>query len=481
MTLSHHTQARPWAHASLALCLFLSSLGTSITNVALPTFAKQFAASFQTVQWIVLAYLLAVTSLVVGVGKLSDIIGRRPLLLGGIFLFTMASGLCGAAPTLPLLIAARALQGTGAAIMMALSLAYVGETVARKKAGRAMGMMATLSALGTALGPSLGGFLIAGPGWRAIFFVNLPLGMLAMLIAHRQLPADRLRPKGSWASFDAFGTLILAATLVAYALAMTIGQGNFGLFNIALLFVATLGIAVFLRIETRAKSPLIRPTLFHDGALRIGLGTSAIVTTVMMATLVVGPFYLSNALGLDAALVGLLLSVGPIVVALSGVPAGQLTDRYGAERMTVVGLVALGIGCACLSMTPRIGVLGYVACIVIITLGYSAFQTANNTIVMMRADPDNRGVISGLLSLSRNLGLVTGASFMGAVFALGTGARAISVARPDAIIAGLQTTFAVAVVLIGIALAMAIAGRGRRSRRSAPNDTSLVSPASLPS
>ena len=206
-----------WALAGLALSMLLSSLGTSIANVGLPTLARAFDASFQEVQWIVLAYLLAITTTIVSVGRLGDITGRRRLLLTGILLFTASSVLCGAAPALWLLIAARAAQGLGAAIMMALTMAFVGETVPKDKTGSAMGLLGTMSAVGTALGPSLGGVLIAGLGWQAMFLVNVPLGLLTFFLAYRFLPDDRPLPKdqprSEGAAFDIFGTLLLAVTL----------------------------------------------------------------------------------------------------------------------------------------------------------------------------------------------------------------------------------------------------------------------------
>lgn len=324
-----------WALASLSLSMLLSSLGTSIANVGLPTLAQAFNASFQEVQWIVLAYLLAITTLIVSVGRLGDITGRRRLLLAGIFLFTLASALCSVAPTLWLLIAARALQGLGAAIMMALTIAFVGETVSKAKTGSAMGLLGTMSAIGTALGPSLGGVLIADLGWQAIFLISVPLGILTFLLAHRYLPADRQAPKPERAGFDPLGTLLLALTLAAYALAMTIGHGSFGPLNVALLVAATFGVGLFVLAEARVASPLIRLAMFRDPVLSGSLAMSALVSTVMMATLVVGPFYLSHGLGLDAAIVGLALSVGPIFAALTGVPAGRLTDRFGAQRMKI--------------------------------------------------------------------------------------------------------------------------------------------------
>ena len=458
------------ALAGLSLSMLLSSLGTSIANVALPTLAQAFTATFQEVQWVVLAYLLAITTLIVSVGRLGDIIGRRRLLLAGIFLFTMASVLCGCAPTLLLLITARAAQGLGAAVMMALTLAFVGETVPKAKTGSAMGLLGTMSAIGTALGPSLGGMLIAGPGWRAIFLLNVPLGIAAFFLAHRYLPIDRRRPKTKQVGFDKVGTLLLALTLAAYALAMTMGRGRFGSLNLALLFAAAGGAGLFVLAEGRATSPLIRLALFRDPVLRASLAMSTLVSTVMMATLVVGPFYLSRALGLDAARVGLVLSVGPLVAALTGVPAGRMADRFGAQRLTIVGLIGIAAGCFILSLLPAtLGISGYIAPIIVITAGYGFFQTANNTTVMTDIRPDQRGVISGLLNLSRNLGLITGASVMGAVFALAAAATDITTARPEAVATGMQITFAVAAILIVVALALAGASRAPVQAGAAKN------------
>ncbi|RWK66050.1 MFS transporter [Mesorhizobium sp.] len=458
-----------WALASLSLSMLLSSLGISIANVALPTLAQVFNASFQEVQWIVLAYLLAITTLIVSVGRLGDITGRRQLLLAGLFLFTTASVLCGVAPTLWLLIAARAAQGLGAAIMMALTMAFVGETVPKARTGSAMGLLGTMSAIGTALGPSLGGLLIAGAGWRAIFLVNVPLGLLAFVLAYRYLPADRRGPKTDRAGFDIVGTLLLALALGAYALAMTIGRGSFGPLNIALLVAAVFGAGFFVLVEARVASPLIRLGAFRNAMLSASLATSALVATVMMATLVVGPFYLSRALGLDAALVGIVMSVGPLVAALTGVPAGRIADRFGAGRITIIGLIAIAAGCFILSMMPAIsGIPGYIAPIAVITSGYALFQTANNAAVMSDIRPDQRGVVSGLLNLSRNLGLITGASAMGAVFAFASEAIDIATARAEAVAAGMRITFAVAAILIVVALAIAVGSRALTARPSLP-------------
>ncbi len=475
------TLSARWTLAGLSLSMLMSSLDTSIANAGLPTLAQAFNASFQEVQWVVLAYLLAITTLIVSVGRLGDIIGRRRLLLAGICLFTAASFLCGVAPTLWLLIAARAAQGIGAAIMMALTVAFVGETVPKAKTGSAMGLLGTMSAIGTTLGPSLGGILIAGLGWRAIFLVNVPLGILTFLLAHRTLPVDRQGAKTERAGFDHAGTLLLALTLAAYALAMTIGRGHFGPINIALLLAAVLGAVFFVRVEARVESslipslisPLIRLAMFRNPVLSAGLAMSTLVSTVMMATLVVGPFYLSRALGLDTALVGLALSAGPLVAALTGVPAGRIVDRFGAPRLTIVGLVGIAGGSSVLSMMPvTFGIAGYIASIVVMTASYALFQASNNTVVMTDIRPDQRGVISGMLSLSRNLGLITGASVMGAVFAAASATTDITTAHPEAVAAGMRMTFAVAAALIVVALVIAVGSRVLAASRLRPGDVS---------
>ncbi|HKP24324.1 MAG TPA: MFS transporter [Dongiaceae bacterium] len=454
------TPSDRWALASLSLAILLSSLGTSIANVALPTLAQVFEASFQQVQWIVLAYLLAITTLIVSVGRLGDLVGRRRLLLAGLALFTAASVLCGIAPTLWLLIAARAAQGLGAAIMMALGMALVGETVPKAKTGRAMGMLGTMSAVGTALGPTLGGILISAFGWRAIFLVGVPLGFVTLLLAWRCLPAGTARAKPDRTGFDIAGTLLLALTLAAYALAVTVGRGNFGALNLALLLAAALGIGLFVLTETKVAAPLVRLEMFRNPVLSAGLASSVLVLTVAMATLVVGPFYLSRALGLDPATVGLVMSSGPIFSALSGIPAGRMVDRWGAPMIAVTGLTVMAAGSLALCALPMMfGVAGYVTALALVAPGYQLFQAANNTTVMTDIQPDQRGVVSGLLNLSRNLGGMTGASVMGAIFAFAAGAADIAAASPADVAIGMRATFVVAALLIGMALAVVLGAR----------------------
>ena len=388
------------ALAGLSLCMLLASLGTSIANVGLPQMAEAFAATFAAVQWVVLSYLLATTAVLVGVGRLGDRFGHRRLLLAGLLVFAVACALCSTAPSLGMLVAARALQGFGAAIMLAMTMALVAATVPKEQTGRVMGLLGTLSAVGTGLGPAIGGALIAASGWRALFLVMLPLAALACVLV-RGTPADS-DPQAS-------------------------GAGRFSVF-------ATL----------------------HDRALGAGLGMSTLVAAVMMTTLVAGPFYLSHGLGLDPAQMGLAMAVGPCSAALAGVPAGRLTDRCGSYATTLGGLLCMLAGCLVLALMP-LDAAGYIGALVILTLGYAQFQAANNTAVMSNVSAGRRGVIAGWLNLSRNLGLIIGAWALGAVFAWGTGD--IHSALPPAVGQGLHMAFGVASGLVALALLLAFTRR----------------------
>lgn len=393
--LMSERQRRVGLLLALSLAMLLASLGTSIANIALPDLAKAFQAPFHRIQAVAIAYLAGLTLFSLFAGALGDLYGRKRMLLAGLLLFSLASALCAFAPSLQVLIAARALQGIGAAFAMTLTLALMRDSADKDRLGRAMGLLGTLSAIGTALGPSLGGLLLAVGNWQWVFLVLVPAGALALILALRFVPTDQVRT----------GPKKLQLAILR--------QGDFAPHLIANLLVAS----------------------------------------VMMTTLVVGPFYLSLALKLPAATVGLVMSLGPVISVFSGVPAGRLVDGWGAGRVAKLGLFSMMSGAIALSILPAvIGLAGYLIAVSLLTPGYQLFQAANNTKVLAKGAAAQRGLISGALSLSRNLGLIAGASFMGWVFSLAVGTSQIEVARPADIAQGLQASFAVAGALIAIAL-----------------------------
>lgn len=401
--------------ATLALSMLLASLGTSIANIALPALAGAFSAPFAQVQAVVIVYLAALTSSVVVAGRLGDSHGLKPMLIAGLGLFLMASLLCGAASNLWLLVGARAVQGMGAAFLMTLSMALMRQTASQARLGRAMGLLGTVSALGTALGPALGGLLIPATGWRGVFWVQVPLAAIALILAVTTLPGD---PD-----------------------------------------------------KERTPAPSLWSAL--NRSLAPNLIVNLLVAAVMMTTLVVGPFYLGLGLGLKETLIGLVMTIGPVISIFSGLPSGRLVDAWGSGRVLAVGLTLLAVGAFLLALLPNvIGVAGYALSIIVLTPGYQLFQAANNTATLTDVPKDLRGTVSGLLSLSRNIGLIAGASVMGAIFALGVGTGDFLHAAPSAIAIGMRLTFLLAGGMIVIAICIAVRQRtppqARHSSRDAP-------------
>jgi MFS family permease len=464
MTANGHpadTKTRPtWpALTALAGATLLASLGISIASVALPTLAAAFSASIQGVQWAVLAYLISVTVTIMTAGWLGDIYGHHRVLVAGLGVFAVSSVLCAAAPTLGALVAGRAVQGIGGAILMALPLSIARDTVAKDRLGTTMGLFGTMSAVGTALGPSLGGLLIAGFGWRSAFALLAGVAVLLIGVGIATIPAAPARGRNGKTHLDWPGAALLGAALLAYAAAMA--GWNAGL----LLPLAILASAAFFLVERRSKAPLVSLEILLDRASWTALAMNVLVATVMMSTLVVGPFFLTFALRLDVALVGMVMAVGPVIAALSGIPAGRATDRFGAQRVLVAGLFTIFVGLVGLAALPRwFGVAGYVAALAILTPGFQLFLAANNTAVMMAAPENKRGTMSALLGLSRNLGFMTGASAMAAVFALAAGTGEAGNLAADHAASAFTITFLVAAGLVPIALVFAATGRGTHER-----------------
>lgn len=385
--ISPLTKSQAGITITLALSMLLASLGTSIANIALPTLSSVFSAPFVQVQSVVIAYLTALMITVVIAGRLGDQHGLKPMLMAGLMIFGTASFLCSVTSNLWGLVGARAFQGIGAAFLMTLAMALARQTADKKRIGRAMGLLGTVSALGMALGPSLGGVLIELMGWRSLFWVQLVLAGITFIFAVVTLP---------------------------------------GHYN---------------------KNVEAKVSLWSvlDRRLTPSLLLNLLVFAIMMTTLVVGPYYLSLGLELKATSVGLIMAIGPLISMLSGVPSGRMVDNWGSAPVLLTGLVLLTVGTFLFAFMPNlIGITGYVLAIVILTPGYQLFQAANNTATLMDVPRKQQGTVSGLLNLSRNTGMIIGASGLGAVFAVGVGTAELAQASGAAIADGMQLTFLMA-------------------------------------
>lgn len=441
------------ALAGLALSLLLAALGTSSATIALPTLGHSFGAPFPALQWVVLAYLASSTALVVGAGRIGDLFGRRRVLLGALALFTAASILCALAPSLPVLIAGRTFQGVAAAAMLALTVALASGSVPKAMTGRAIGLMGTMSALGTAAGPSVGGVLIAHIGWPALFWMNVPLALIAMGLVATYGPADPPSNRRGTLGAVLTGTLLLAGALAGGALAITL-RGPMGTpERLASLALAAVALTLFLMREVRTAHPLLPWSLLRTGGRGGNLAIALLVAAIVMTSLAVGPFYLARGLGLPPDLAGLVLSCGPAMTALMGVPAGRLTERWGSGGASRAGLIGMAGASLLLALAvPPLGVPGYIGALMLLTASYALANTANTAGLMQTAPADQRGLLSGLMTLARNLGLMAGASAMAAVFALGSGAAEIAEASAAQAAQGLSVAFLVAGALAALAL-----------------------------
>lgn len=453
---------------ALAAATLTASLGISVASVLLPTLTRSFSATVSDVQWVVLAYLMSVTIAVVSAGRLGDIFGHRRVLIAGLAVFITASVLCATAPGLVWLVTGRALQGLGGAILIALPMSIARDLVPTERLGTAMGLLGTTSAVGTALGPSLGGLLLAWGDWRMAFWLLAGVASATLLLSGASIPrSSTTRRNASFRKLDFPGTFVLVIALAAYALGTSGGAAGIPLPPNVLMSGALIATALFVIVENRVTSPLVPMALLRDRKTGIGFVMNLAVGTIMMSTLVVGPFFLAFALGLNEALIGLVMAVGPVVSALSGIPAGRLTDRLGANRVIIIGLVQTMLGLLCLAFLPRyFGVGGYVAALITLTPAFQLFLAANNTAVLVDASKEQRGRLSGLLGLSRNLGLMTGASAMSTLFVviLGTGdaaqAPVVDIAR------AFSMTFAAAAGLALVTLGLAIFSHAGRIREA---------------
>lgn len=467
--------SRKWyVMAAVGMGIILATIDGSIVNVALPTLVRAFDTGFAAVQWVVLAYLLTVTTLMLSVGRLGDMIGKKPLYVAGFVIFTLGSVLCGLSPTIGWLIGFRILQAIGAALLMALGMAIVTEAFPPSERGKALGISGSMVSIGIVLGPVLGGLIIGALSWHWIFYVNLPVGIVGTWMVLHFVPARR--PVGGQ-RFDWVGAMLLFGSLMALLLAMTLGQeGGFGQRPVLLLAAAWLVLLVlFLLVEWKSPQPMIDLGLFRNRLFNVNLLTGFATFISMSGTIILIPFYLENVMGYSPRAVGLLLAVVPVAVGITAPLSGALSDRVGTRPIAVAGLAMIVLGFVAVStLSLDTTAAGYVLRYLPVGIGIGIFQSPNNSAVMGAVPRERLGIASGLLSITRTLGQTTGISVLGALWASRVAARAGSAlaqgatAAPAAAqVAGLNDTFRVVIVLLSLALMLAAWGLVQERRMRA--------------
>jgi MFS family permease len=427
--------------AAVGTGVFLATIDGSIVNVALPTLERAYNTTFPIVQWVVLAYLLTVTTLMLSVGRVADMIGKKNIYASGFVIFTLGSVLCGLAPSVYWLVGFRVLQAVGAAMIMALGTAIITEAFPSSERGTALGISGSIVSLGIVIGPTLGGLLIQALSWHWIFFVNLPVGILGTWMALRYVPA--VLP-GARQRFDFIGALLLFISLLSLLL--------------GLIFAG--GLAVFIRTELRQDQPMIDLRLFQNRTFSTNLTTAVLVFVCIAGTFILMPFYLENVLGYDFRQIGLMLAVVPVMLGISAPLSGMISDRVGTPIISTLGLGILLVGYLAVStLSTQTTTLGYLLRFVPIGLGIGIFQSPNNSAIMGTAPRERLGIASGILAVSRTLGQTAGIAILGAIwsslalrYAGGWIPGGATQAAPAIQVAALQATLLVASGIIAVAL-----------------------------
>lgn len=403
--------------ATVSVGTFMSTLDGSIVNVALPTISGKFNASLSTMQWVVTAYLLTISSLLLVFGRIADLVGRRRVYSYGFLGFTLGSVLCGLAHNIWFLIGMRILQAIGASMIMANSAALIIANFPPKERGRALGLTGTVVALGSLTGPALGGILVGLLDWRSIFFINLPIGLLGFLAAKIILPSDK-SPENK-ETFDLTGALFFTFGMITLMFSISNGQ-NWGWSSYPILggsLLGTLSLGLFFLTEMRVTNPMIDLSMFRIRPFFIGNITGLLSFVAMFANVILMPFYLQQVLNYSPTQVGLVMTAFPLSMAIVAPLSGYASDRIGPVILTTSGLLVSALGFFYFSTLTTTSVFWQIVPgLLLMGLGAGLFQSPNNSSVMSSVPPNKLGVAGGISALVRNVGMVIGIAFSVSLF-----------------------------------------------------------------
>lgn len=395
--------------AAVMLGSVMGPIDASVVNVVLPTIAEVFGTGISTAQWVPMVYLLMISSLLLTYGRLGDMHGYRAVYLSGLAGFAASSAVCGLSGSIGMLIAARAVQGVTAGMMMAVGPAIIVDTFPAFERGRALGINATSIAIGLAVGPTLGGFIAAYLGWRFIFFINIPIGVAALLIASRILPEGEPRPGQS---LDLAGAASAFVGLFSFLLLVNRWQAMGGPRRLGIAIVMLAALAVFIRTELTVPQPMLDLRIFSIRTFTFA-NLSAMLNFMSQYILVfLTPFYLQQVMGYTPDRIGMVMVAFPLAVLLVAPVSGALSDRIGTRAPA-----ALGAGVCALALFLMARGEGLLGCLALFGLGTGLFQSPNNSAVMGSTPKKYLGVGSAVLATVRNVGMVLGIAVGGAVLA----------------------------------------------------------------
>jgi EmrB/QacA subfamily drug resistance transporter len=446
----------------------MSALDGSVVNAMLPIIERSMGASVATIEWVVTAYLLVVSALLLGMGRLGDMRGHRKIYLAGFAIFVVSSVLCGAAPSAHALIAFRALQGVGAAMLFASSPAILTSSFPASERGRALGLQAMMTYIGLTTGPALGGWLTHIFGWRSIFYINVPVGLTAMWLSARVV-RDAPRPVRD-ERFDFLGGALFALGLTTLLLALNQGHvWGWGSRRIlALLALSVLLLAAFIRVELRVRHPMLDLGLFGSRAFSAATASAVLNYICAYSVVFILPFYLIRGRGFGPARAGLILTAQTVIMAIVSPLSGTLSDRIGARLLTTSGMAFISGGLLLLArLGPTSPLHSVIIALAVVGLGAGLFGSPNNSALMGAAPRERQGIAAAMMATARNVGMVLGVGLAGAVF---TSVLARQVSAADSLFTAARASFLAAAIVAAAGVVVSLTRS--RSRASDPERVS---------
>jgi EmrB/QacA subfamily drug resistance transporter len=396
---------------------FMSALDGSVVNTTLPVITDDFQTDVATIEWVVTTYLLVVSGLLLSVGRLGDLRGNKSTYISGFVVFVVGSALCGSAPSPLFLIAARALQAIGAAMLFANSPAILTKNFPASQRGQALGLQGAMTYLGLTTGPFLGGWLADTLGWHSVFYINVPIGLIAIWLSLTVIPNDN--PTGQAERFDLAGAITFMVGLVTLLYALNQGHslGWTSPLILGLFIASLLTLGLFIWIEMRTRAPMLDLSLFQRRVFSLSTISPILNYICVYSVLFLTPFYLIQGRGLSASQTGLIMTAQPIIMALTAPLSGKLSDRVGSRLPTTLGMLIMAAGLFLLSRLTLDAPLWLVVLgLAIGGFGTGLFVAPNNSALMGAAPRNRQGIAAGVLALARNVGMVLGIGLTGAIF-----------------------------------------------------------------
>lgn len=395
---------------NVVLMTFMCCLDSSIVNVALPIMANRLNVSMAAIGWVVTSYLIIISSTILIFGRLGDIKGKTKIFKFGIVVFTFGSLLCGLSTSLPILVMARVIQAIGAGGTMATSQGIITQVFPSNERGRALGISGTFVALGTMVGPPVGGFIVSMFSWKYIFLINVPIGILTFLLSTKIFPKV---DKNSEETLDIRGAVLFVLSIVLMFASLTSGQ-NIG-FNKPIIILGILeslvAMVIFIVVEKKVQNSLLDLNIFKNKLFSLSLFCAFISFIAISTSNIILPFYLQDVLKLSPSITGIFMMISPLILAVVAPISGYVSDKIGSEFLTFIGLCLTSTGLLFMSSLSEYTSLGVlVIYIAIMTFGNGMFQSPNNSLIMSTVGRDKLGVAGSINALTRNIGMICGIS-----------------------------------------------------------------------